>query len=200
MKLLSVDSKFVSIAHVQVYSQLREYALSLSPPVQIDISKESIPPAIIISYMRKSSFSILSIIMHTLTQTSFVYMHAGVLFTGRGKPVTSDDGTPLLMNSGSPRLGRGLAESTFRKIYHGLRTLHIHFQKQSEYKASYDVFIQLTRFIHAVLCTYRERKCLGSTLGIPAMNQMLYPMHACNTSTSTYISCLYYYNMKWLDP
>ena len=67
--------------------------------------------------------------MHTCVLDNFC-ISIGVLFTGRGKLVTNDDGTPLLMNNGSPRLGRGLAESTFRKIYQGLRTLHIHFQKQ----------------------------------------------------------------------
>jgi hypothetical protein len=61
----------------------------------------------------------------------------GVLFTGKGKPVDLDDnGQPLLQHDGSVRVGRELAESTFRKHYHALRTLHVHFQKESEYKVS----------------------------------------------------------------
>ena len=60
--------------------------------------------------------------------------NAGVLFTGRGKPVADEKGSPLLLCNGQPRVGRGLAESTFRKVYHALRTLHVHFQTQTEYK------------------------------------------------------------------
>ena len=78
--------------------------------------------------------------MHLLPYKCFgthliVCCMAGVLFTGRGKPVADENGTPLKLNNGQPRLGKGLAESTFRKIYHGLRTLHTHFQNRTEYKA-----------------------------------------------------------------
>lgn len=45
-----------------------------------------------------------------------------------------EDGIPLLCNDGTPRVGRGLAASTFRKQYHALRTLHVHFQQDSTSK------------------------------------------------------------------
>ena len=45
-----------------------------------------------------------------------------------------EDGVQLLGNDGMPRVGRGFSESTFRKYYHGLKTLHKHFQKETEYK------------------------------------------------------------------
>ena len=45
-----------------------------------------------------------------------------------------EDGAQLLSNDGTPRVGRGFSESTFRKYYHGLKTLHKHFQKETEYK------------------------------------------------------------------
>lgn len=51
----------------------------------------------------------------------------GVLFTGKQKAI----GKKL---DGSIRMGREFAENTFRKNYHALRTLHIHFQQQSEYR------------------------------------------------------------------
>ena len=62
-------------------------------------------------------------------------MHVtGVMFTGARVQVTDEDGTPLYSNDGKPRLGRGLAGSTFRKQYHGLRTLHVHFQQDASSK------------------------------------------------------------------
>ena len=56
----------------------------------------------------------------------------GVLFTGKSQPVLGKDGVQLLGNDGMPRVGRGFSESTFRKYYHGLKTLHKHFQKETE--------------------------------------------------------------------
>ena len=42
-----------------------------------------------------------------------------------------EQGSPLYCRDGRPRLGRGLAVSTFRKHYHALRTLHVHFQRET---------------------------------------------------------------------
>ena len=66
--------------------------------------------------------------------------HTGVLFTGKGKPVLNENKEKVLTADGSIlfysiRLGRGFEESTFRKVYHGLKTLH-NFQKESDYKVS----------------------------------------------------------------
>ena len=61
-------------------------------------------------------------------------LYLGVLFTGRGKAVLDEDGEEIQQNNGQVRRGRGFAESTFRKTYHALHTLHVHFQQQSEYK------------------------------------------------------------------
>ena len=52
----------------------------------------------------------------------------------KGKPVTDEDGQPIMQLNGRVRMGRELAESTFRKHYHALRTLHVHFQKENNYK------------------------------------------------------------------
>lgn len=62
-----------------------------------------------------------------------IYTHAGVLFTGKGKPVKDERGNPLFLKNGQPRVGKGIAESTFRKIYHALRTIHVHFQQKTDY-------------------------------------------------------------------
>lgn len=42
-----------------------------------------------------------------------------------------EHGSPLYCHDGRARLGRGLAVSTFRKHYHALRTLHVHFQREA---------------------------------------------------------------------
>ena len=46
----------------------------------------------------------------------------------------NEHGEAVRQHSGEVRVGRGLAESTFRKIYHALQTLHVHFQQDTEYK------------------------------------------------------------------
>ena len=60
----------------------------------------------------------------------------GMLFTGKNHEVLTEDGTPVLCNDGKPRLGKGFAESTFRKYYHALNTLHKHFRKEHSYRVS----------------------------------------------------------------
>lgn len=45
--------------------------------------------------------------------------------------VKDEQGNPLYCNDGTERLGRGLALTTFRKQYHALRTLHVHFQQDN---------------------------------------------------------------------
>ena len=57
------------------------------------------------------------------------------MFTGIDKPVLSGEGHPLMMADGMPRKGRGLSEGTFRKHYHGLKTLHLHFHRKHVYEA-----------------------------------------------------------------
>lgn len=64
----------------------------------------------------------------------------GVLFTGKGK-VVEDERNPLFCFDGTPRVGRGLASSTFRKQYHALRTLHVHFQQDSTSKVAIAIII-----------------------------------------------------------
>lgn len=119
------------LLNMQVYNDILHYARTLNPPIELDISTSSIPPEIIISYMRKISLS-----SHAIS--SDILCKIGVLFTGKGKPVDLDEnGQPILQHNGSVRMGRELAESTFRKHYHALRTLHVHFQKESDYKVSY---------------------------------------------------------------
>lgn len=61
-------------------------------------------------------------------------LYLGILFTGRGKAVLDENGDEIQQCNGQVRVGRGFAESTFRKIYHPLHTLHVHFQQESEYK------------------------------------------------------------------
>lgn len=62
-------------------------------------------------------------------------MHVvGVLFTGTDKAVLSSEGQPLRMADGRTRKGRGLSEGTFRKHFHGLKTLHVHFQRKQVYE------------------------------------------------------------------
>lgn len=58
----------------------------------------------------------------------------GVMFTAANTPVVDGNGIAIHMNNGQPRLGKGFAESTFKKHYHALRTLHIHFQQETEPK------------------------------------------------------------------
>ena len=43
-------------------------------------------------------------------------------------------GVPVRQNDGQIRFSKEFAESTFRKVYHALQTLHIHFQQENEYK------------------------------------------------------------------
>lgn len=56
------------------------------------------------------------------------------MFTGKDKPVAIEDGEPIRTVDGEVRKGRGLAESTFRKQFHGLKTIHAHFQRESKYQ------------------------------------------------------------------
>ena len=49
---------FVELSR-KVYNQISEYANSLNPPVKLDITEESIPPAIIISYMSRLTTNLL---------------------------------------------------------------------------------------------------------------------------------------------
>ena len=58
----------------------------------------------------------------------------GVLFSGIDKPVLSNEGQPLMMADGRPRKGRGLSEGMFRKHFHGLKTLHLHFHRKQVYE------------------------------------------------------------------
>lgn len=46
------------------------------------------------------------------------------------------DSGPILCEDGTPHLGKGFAESTFRKYYHALCTLHKHFCKEERYRVS----------------------------------------------------------------
>ena len=64
---------------------------------------------------------------HPMHSPAFI----GVLFTGKGKPVLGDNDIPLEAKDGKTRLGRGYSESTFRKYFHALNTLHKHFQRES---------------------------------------------------------------------
>jgi len=121
--------------------QICEYAQSLSPPVKLDITEECIPAEIIILYFCKCwyrSCKIISWLIYTCMHMILVYIssHTGVLFAGKGKPVLNENREKVLTSDGSIRLGRGFEESTFRKVYHGLKTLHKHFQKESDYKVS----------------------------------------------------------------
>ena len=109
----------------KVYNQISEYANSLNPPVKLDITEESIPPAIIISYMSRLTTNLLMMILFSL---------AGVLFTGKHQAVMDSQGVPVRQNNGQIRFGKEFAESTFRKVYHALQTLHVHFQQENEYK------------------------------------------------------------------
>ena len=43
---------------------------------------------------------------------------------------------PIQTASGVARTGKGLSESTFRKEYHALKTLHIHFQSADKYQVN----------------------------------------------------------------
>ena len=61
----------------------------------------------------------------------------GVLFTGKGKPVLDEHGKEIQQFNGQVRVGKGFAENTFRKVYHALHTLHVHFQQEAEYKVHY---------------------------------------------------------------
>ena len=45
-----------------------------------------------------------------------------------------EHGEEIQQCNGQVRVGKGFAESTFRKTYHALHTLHVHFQQESEYK------------------------------------------------------------------
>ena len=58
-----------------------------------------------------------------------------LLFVGKGKPIVDEDDIPVCNRHEKVRFGRGFAESTFRKHYHALRTIHVHFQQQSDCKA-----------------------------------------------------------------
>ena len=58
----------------------------------------------------------------------------GIHFTGKGKTVLDEHGAAIRQHNGQVRVGKGLAESTFRKIYYALQTLHVHFQQETEYK------------------------------------------------------------------
>ena len=55
-------------------------------------------------------------------------------FTGKDKPVASEGEEPVLTASGEVRKGRDLAESTFRKHFHGLKAIHVHFQREGKYQ------------------------------------------------------------------
>ena len=50
-----------------------------------------------------------------------------------------EQGNPLYCQDRTPRLGRGLASSTFRKHYHALRTLHVHFQQDNISKVANNI-------------------------------------------------------------
>lgn len=67
---------------------------------------------------------------------------------GGKKHVVDEDSQPILQKNGLVRMGREFAESTFRKIYHALRTIHVHFQRENEYKVSqlYMLFIILMQY------------------------------------------------------
>lgn len=68
---------------------------------------------------------------------SNMLLGAGLMFTASNTPVVNGNGIAINMNNGQPRLGKGFAESTFRKHYHALRTLHVHFQQETEPKVHY---------------------------------------------------------------
>lgn len=57
-----------------------------------------------------------------------------MLFTGKRQAVVDSQGIPVRQNDGQIRFGKEFAESTFRKVYHALQTLHVHFQQVNEYK------------------------------------------------------------------
>lgn len=95
--------------------------------MKIDIAEESIPPAIIISYMRKFS-CIVYIDDNSSSLFIVIYIIVGVLFTGKKQQVTDETGVPVHDRNGKVRVGKGFAESTFRKQYHALHTLHVHLQ------------------------------------------------------------------------
>ena len=59
----------------------------------------------------------------------------GWLFVVKGKAIVDEDGIPVCTRHEKVRFGRGFAESTFKKHYHALRTIHVHFQQQSDCKA-----------------------------------------------------------------
>lgn len=79
-------------------------------------------------------------------------MCIGVLFSGIDKPVLSNDGQPLIMADGRPRTGRGLSEGTFRKHFHGLKTLHLHFHRKQVYEVCHcSLNFEVILCIHCII-------------------------------------------------
>jgi len=97
--------------------------------MKLDIRKQAIPADVLISYLSKSVY----LLLKELNEQIFLWL-IGVLFTGKDKPVASEGKEPVLTASGEVRKGRGLAESTFRKHFHGLKAIHVHFQREGKYQ------------------------------------------------------------------
>ena len=96
----------------------------------------------------------------------------GVLFTGAGEQVRDEDGTTLYCNDGTPRVGRGLAATTFRKHYHALRTLHVHFQQDSISKVGYILVKTVLKYI---LIGRRMIKLAAIVVTLAMIQLLLYP-------------------------
>ena len=97
--------------------------------MKLDIRKQAIPADVLISYLSKSVY----LLLKELNEQIFLWL-IGVLFTGKDKPVASEGEEPVLTASGEVRKGRDLAESTFRKHFHGLKAIHVHFQREGKYQ------------------------------------------------------------------
>lgn len=87
----------------------------IHPPIELDITKESIQLQSVGEYVRYVYSWIFNIrIAYLLGRENRLWMR--LVFRTKEEKV---------------RFGRGLAENTFRKHYHGLRTIRVHFQQQS---------------------------------------------------------------------
>ena len=89
-------------------------------------------------------------VSHLITSVNYhgqviFILNAGVLFTGKGKEVLDKNGQKIVAADGTIRVGKGFEENTFRKVYHGIKTLHKHFQRDSTYQVkSYSVCMHVT--------------------------------------------------------
>ena len=85
-------------------------------------------------------------------------------------------GVPIRQNSGQIRFGKEFAESTFRKVYHALQTLHVHFQQENEYKVFQVIIFSDYNYVIDNGIIFRLILSQGNTWGTRAMtHQWWYP-------------------------